>query len=183
MFDNVFVLGTGRCGTASFIEACKHITNYTSGHETLSRVLGRERFMYPAKHIEADNRLSWLLGQLNFFYGDDAFYIHLKRDPEKVAYSFMKRFKGRGSIIRAYAEGVKKTPPRRFSKDEKLQICHDYINTITSNIDFFLKDKPNHMVMQLEHIETTFPLFWERIGAEGSIEAALSEFSTAYNAS
>jgi hypothetical protein len=57
---NVFVLGRGRCGSTTFIRAYKHISNFTSGHETRARLLGEARLNYPDHHIEADNRLSWM---------------------------------------------------------------------------------------------------------------------------
>ncbi len=62
---NVFVLGTGRCGTTTFMKACRHVTNCTSGHETRVNHVGPERLSYPSNHIEADNRLSWFLGRLD----------------------------------------------------------------------------------------------------------------------
>ena len=79
---NVFVLSTGRCGSTTFIKACSHITNYSSAHESLSTRTGKQRLNYPENHIEADNRLSWLLGRLDNTYGDDAFYVHLNRNIE-----------------------------------------------------------------------------------------------------
>ena len=88
----IFVLGTGRCGSFSFIEACKYITNFTCGHETRSQKLGSARFDYPKNHIEADNRLSWHLGELEQKFPDQVFYVHLKRDRDKTAKSFSKRF-------------------------------------------------------------------------------------------
>ncbi len=86
---NVFVLCTGRCGSSTFIEACHHIANYTSAHESRSSLLGAERLAYPAQHIEADNRLSWLLGRLDAAYGDSAFYVHLQRNHPDTAASFV----------------------------------------------------------------------------------------------
>ena len=53
-FRNVFVLCTGRCGSTSFERACRHATNWTSGHETRSHLLGADRLAYPDRHIEAD---------------------------------------------------------------------------------------------------------------------------------
>lgn len=55
---NVFVLNSGRCGSTTFIAACRHITNYSSGHESRATLIGEERLAYPTQHIEADNRLS-----------------------------------------------------------------------------------------------------------------------------
>ena len=84
-FQNVFVLCTGRCGSTTFDRACRHMTNWTAGHETRSHLTGPDRFAYPPRHIEADNRLSWMLGRLEQAYGADAAYVHLTRDAEAVA--------------------------------------------------------------------------------------------------
>ena len=82
---NVFVLCTGRCGSTTLVEACGHLSNWTSGHETRTHLLGPARLAYPDGHIEADNRLSWLLGRLDEAFGDRAAYVHLTRDPEAVS--------------------------------------------------------------------------------------------------
>lgn len=70
---NVFVLCTGRCGSTTFIESARHISNYSAGHETRTYLTGAARFDYPQSHIEADNRLSWLLGRLNKTFGGGRF--------------------------------------------------------------------------------------------------------------
>ena len=102
---NVFVLCTGRCGSTTFARACSHIENFGVAHESRCAQLGDSRFAYPENHIEVDNRLSWLLGRLDRAYGDDAFYVHLRRPDQQVAASFLNRY--RGGIIRAYrGEGI-----------------------------------------------------------------------------
>ena len=85
---NIFVLSTGRCGSTTLYNFCKHITNYSSGHESRDNL----NFSYNNNHIEIDNRLSWFLGRLDSKYGDKAFYVHLMRDDKKVAASYEKRF-------------------------------------------------------------------------------------------
>ncbi len=85
---NVFILNTGRCGSYTFHEACSHIKNFTSGHESRSTILGPNRLDYPENHIESDNRLSWLLGRLDKKYGDNAYYVHLLRNEKDLVYSF-----------------------------------------------------------------------------------------------
>ena len=88
---NVFVLCTGRSGSTTFYRACRHITNYSAGHELNTSEVGRARLDYPEDHIEVDNRLSWLLGRLDQAYGDRAFYVHLTREEEPTARSFDRR--------------------------------------------------------------------------------------------
>lgn len=180
---NVFILCTGRSGSVSMIEACKLITNFTSGHETRSRLLGSERLNYPTKHIEADNRLSWMLGRLEKKYGDDAFYIHLKRESRPTAESFMKRFGNQGSIIRSFAEGIHLKPTKGLSEKEKLQICLDYVETVNTNIETFLKDKSKVLTMNLENIQEDFKMFWNQIEAQGDRKKALEAFQIKHNKS
>lgn len=176
----IFILCTGRSGSSSIIKACEHITNYTASHESLSKEFGNNRFNYPDNHIEADNRLSWNLGHLNKHYGDDSFYVHLKRDRKKTAQSFMKRFYT-GSIIDAFCSGIRMVPSEKLSEEERLKACYDYVDTVTINIEHFLSDKSNVMTIHLESIEEDFKEFWSQINAEGEIENALNEFKTNHN--
>jgi len=178
---NVFVLCTGRSGSSGFIEACKHITNFSAAHESLSDKLGLERFQFPDRHIEADNRLAWQLGQLDKTYGKEAFYIHLKRDEKATAKSYMNRFLLPKSIIYAYADGIKKLPPEALSSHDRFHVCLDYVQTVNTNIEIFLKDKPSQLVVNLDNITEDFKVFWTKIKADGDLETALSEFDKKHN--
>ncbi len=182
-FLNVFVLGTGRCGTLSFISGCKFITNFTAGHETRTSLLGRERFNYPMGHIEADNRLSWFLGKLEKVFGKEAFYVHLLRNRDEVSRSYAKRLFP-GGIMKSYADGVlmPRQYPRQAAKDP-LAIAYDLVDTVNSNIEMFLKDKPYQMTVHIESVGKQFPQFFERIGAKGDLRAALKELKTPKNTS
>ncbi len=175
---NVFILNSGRCGSTTFIEACRHITNYTAGHETRLRKIGAERLAYPENHIEADNRLCWLLGRLERAYGDQAHYVHLTRRREEVAASFVKRMDY--GIMRAWRDGVllegePDQTPTGFALD--------YLDTVEANIGCFLRDKTRQTVVRLEHAREDFPRFWEAIGARGDLAMALTEWDTRHNAS
>ena len=175
---NVFILCTGRSGSMTFIRACQHITNYTAGHETRSTLLGEDRIAYPDQHIEADNRLSWMLGKLGKKYGKDAFYVHLKRDVEATAASFNRRWGRARSIIDAYTEGILMRP-----RERGLEFCADYVGTVHQNVGYFLRDKPNRIQVDLEEAKTGFRRFWNAIGAEGDLEAALAEWDIRNNPS
>lgn len=175
---NVFVLSTGRCGSLAFIQACRHITNFTAGHETRCRMVGDARLDYPADHIESDNRLSWLLGRLDRKYGDDAVYVHLFRDAEKVAASFVKRY-GHG-MIAGYRDAVLRRPE---GDPDPMAVARDYCDTVNANIAAFLKDKSRKMDFDIADARNAFPRFWELVGAQGDLDAALVEFETPHNAS
>jgi hypothetical protein len=184
---NVFVLSTGRCGSTAFERACSHIENYSCGHETLTHLIGPKRLEYPNWHIESDNRLSWFLGRLDEAFGDKAFYVHLLRSPNDVAQSYAKRY-WVGSIMHAYTFGIllrRKDKAEHVSspKLDAIDIAHDYVNTVNSNIRLFLKGKTNFMTFQVENFELEFQSFWHRINAQGNLSAALSEFKAMHNAS
>ncbi len=162
----------------TFIRACQHITNFTAGHETRSTLLGEDRVAYPDQHIEADNRLSWMLGKLGKKYGKDAFYVHLRRDVEATAVSFDRRWGRARSIIDAYTEGILMRP-----RERSLEFCVDYVETVHQNVAYFLRDKPYQMEVELEDAKAGFQHFWEAIGAEGDLTAALAEWDIRNNPS
>ncbi|MBG0827868.1 hypothetical protein HS041_08830 [Planomonospora sp. ID67723] len=181
---NIFVLGTGRCGTTTFIRACEHLDNFTAGHETLSQMCGEDRFAYPGRHIEADNRLSWFLGQLALRYdGRDVLYVHLRRDPEAVVSSFLKRWDStyRASIMRSYAHGLLQRASD-WPERERALVCRSYVDTVTANIEEFLRHRDS-TTMWLEEADWAFPGFLDRIGAVGDLEAARAEWRVQHNAS
>ena len=45
--------------------------NFTAAHESRKSLVGGARLAYPDRHIEADNRLSWILGRLGRAFPDD----------------------------------------------------------------------------------------------------------------
>lgn len=177
-YRNIFVLSTGRSGSEAFIKACEHLENYSAGHETLSSKLGDARFAYPDFHIESDNRLSWLLGRLDAKFGDSAFYVHLKRNPKATAISFSKRHKG--GILSAYqGMGI----IMGCNEKDQTVIAEDYIHTVNTNIEFFLRNKNNKMNFILENAESDFKKFCSLVSANGNIECALEEFKIRHNSS
>lgn len=180
---NIFILNTGRCGSTTLIRACQHITNYTAAHESRSTFLADERLNYPTQHIEADNRLTWFLGQLEERYGDDAFYVHLMRDRTATAASYARRWQNPLTIIRAFSRSILMHGNRRITEVEQLQIACDYYDAATANIRFFLRDKSNQLELHLETLVDDFPQFWEAIGATGDLDAALHELTERFNSS
>jgi hypothetical protein len=174
---NVFVLTTGRSGSLTFAEACRHITNFTAGHETRVGLIGADRLAYPDRHIEVDDRLAWLLGRLDDAHGDDAFYVHLHRDEQATAASRMRRWNK--PLMRAYRNGILWDVDPSVSR---LDLALDLNHTVTRNIEFFLHDKSRTMDIDIETVQESFPEFWERIGAEGDLEAALEELKARHHA-
>jgi hypothetical protein len=175
---NVFVLCTGRCGSTTFAKACRHIKNFSAAHESRSGFIGAERFNFPPNHIEVDNRLAWFLGRLDRAYGNDAVYVHLKRNTTDTAQSFFQRYNN--GIIDAYRSRILMGNPPETSP---ISVCLDYCDTVNSNIEAFLKDKTRTLTVALETVRTDFTKFWDLIGAEGNREKALAVWDRVYNAS
>ncbi|BAN68959.1 hypothetical protein [endosymbiont of unidentified scaly snail isolate Monju] len=175
---NIFVLNSGRCGSTTWIRACEHMHNYTAGHESRAHLVGPARLTYPENHIEADNRLSWLLGRLDATYGKQALYVHLRRDPETTAQSFARRHDF--GIMKAYREGILIGADPQVSS---LTLARDYLETVEHNIALFLRDKPHVVEARLEYLEEDFLHFWSVIGAEGDLDAALAELRILHNSS
>ena len=178
--SRVFVLCTGRCGSTTFGQAVAHCSNYTSGQESRNELIGPARLDFPDQHIEIDNRLSWTLGRLDQAYGDAPFYVHLLRDPETVAQSFVSRHKY--GVMKAYREGILAKHFNRHPKAPLIEVARDLVDTITTNITAFVKTKPRVMTVQVETIATDFPAFWHWIGAEGDLSAAMAEWNIRHNA-
>lgn len=177
---NVFVLCTGRCGSTTFIKASAHMRNYTAGHETRTHLIGPARLDYAPGHIEADNRLSWFLGRLDQVWGDRALYVHLTRDRDAVAQSFLSRW-GNG-VIAAYHSSLLMNAPKLSPDTPPLAVCGDYVDTVTANIRHFLRDKTHVLSMTLENGKADFARFWDLIGATGNRDAALAEWDVKHNA-
>lgn len=182
---NVFVLCTGRSGSTTFSRACSHIQNFSVGHESRGGSIDG-RVDYPEDHIEVDNRLSWFLGRLDQEYGDEAFYVHLKRNKQATAESWTNPgfYEGAG-IMRAYRTGILRPELRSSVKKDPdpIDVTRHYYDTVNANIALFLKDKPHWMEFNLETAKPDFGEFWDRIDATGNREAALSEWDRNYNAS
>lgn len=175
---HVFVLSTGRCGSMTFGAACGHITNYTSAHESRVALVGPERTLYPSGHIEVDNRLSWFLGRLEQSYGDNAYYVHLRRDQEATARSYVARW-WPGSLVHIYGKGIYLYQPKNV---DRLALARDLVTTVNANIEQFLSRKSHVMTVTVETATTDFAAFWQWIGAEGDLTAALAEWRISHNA-
>lgn len=175
----VFVLCTGRCGSLTFAKACEHIDNYTAGHESNTGVCGPDRVCYPDQHVEVDNRLAWLLGRLHDTYRDNALYVHLCRNEENVAQSFLKRW--HYGIMKAYADTILMN--RRWPDSMRIDVCRDYVKTVNRNIELFLQDKSQKMRLNIEDARRDFPRFWTTIDAKGNREKAVDQFKTRLNTS
>ena len=181
---NVFVLGTGRCGSVAFAEACAHLSNFTSGHETRARLVGSDRLDYPQQHIEVDHRLSWFVGPLTQRFDDrQTLYVHLLRDRDSVVDSWVRRWDSpfRASLIRAFGHGIVMRTEDWTDTDIRT-VCEAYVDTVRANVDEFISRRDGIRIA-IEDCDTEFPHFAHRIGASGDLDAAIAEFGRRHNAS
>lgn len=174
----VFVLNTGRCGSTTFARACEHLTNFTAGHESRTRLMDLgERLDYPDNHIEVDNRLTWFLAPLVERY-PDAYWVHLTRDRSAVIDSFGRR---KSPIIRAFGRGILMHRDE-MTDQERARVAVMYVDTAIATIEAFLRDR-DHMHVALETLDVDFVKFLDRIGAEGDLDAAMDEWGVRHNTS
>jgi len=167
----------------TFSRACEHITNYTSGHESRSRLIGDDRFDYPDWHIEADNRLAWFPGALDQKFGKEALYVHLLRDRTQAVESYNRRWVRNGSLVRAYCEGILQIAIHTLNRKRRIKVVGDFYDQVNENIRQFLKDKDKVLTLRIEEMEEGFPEFWQEIGAEGNLELAMETLKVAHNRS
>jgi len=183
MPKNIFALSPGRAGSMTFVHACTGIENYTSAHESLVNRVGSARLAYPENHIEADNRLVWHLGQLAQKYDEhDVLYVHLRRDPEKVALSHLKRwneFEFSAGVMPAFANGIVMRE-KPWPADERLEVARFYVQTVIANTEEFLKTRP-HIDVQLEDGGVSFNNFLDRMSATGDLDAVRTAWASVKN--
>jgi hypothetical protein len=173
-----FVLGTGRCGTTTFAKACESITNYTVGHETQARQV-KNRLGFPDHHIEVDHRLAWFLGTIDVMYRDEPVYVHLTRNPDKVARSWAAKAKHKPGQAATWSETVIYQPQKKIAP---LVTAKLMVESVNHNIDLFLKDKTKVVRMRIEDPHDAFDEFWRLIGAEGNRRKAHDELKVRHNA-
>lgn len=171
---NVFVLGTGRCGSVTFSKACQHLTNFTTSHESPFP----PRFRWEYGQIEVSPRLTWVLPQLRQAYAhdDSVFFVHLVRQRELVCQSWIRRGMQRGAgFFGNLAWGQRHMPPPEIVA----ATCYD---TMTGLINEFLEHFPdNSMTIRLEEAAGMWDTFCDAIDAQGDREAGRREFATVYN--
>jgi len=185
----VFVLGTGRSGTKTFTRACEHLTNYTVSHNSLREGPGFDHkwsvLQSKDQHIEVDDRLSWMLPVMERLHGDDAYYVHLWRDPAKVVRSYARpqRLYLQGSLLSTFYHGILGTPAekRKVSAADAEKAGELCVEVITGNIENFLESKPNRIFIDIDDPKESFRRFLQEIGAEGDLEAALAEFESIHD--
>jgi hypothetical protein len=117
------------------------------------------------------------------FSSEDVLYVHLKRDLQDTADSFLHRLRNsnyRASIMNAFAHGIL-MKPGDWTPDEEAELAKFYVETIHSNIADFVKSK-NHLVVHLQDGGESFDQFLSAIDAEGDLEVARATWKQVHNA-
>jgi len=172
---NVFILGTGRCGTTTFSKACGYVRGYTVGHESRWRKTGDDRLNYPGNHIEVDNRLSWYLGRLHARFNHDVLYVHLARDRAGVIESFLQRQPT--ALIQGWRRGVVCS----ISSDDDLPaMVADYVDAVLANVGLFVRDRGG-LTIRIEDPIDGFAEMCDRLGADVDIDEAIETLGQRHN--
>lgn len=160
----VLVTGTGRCGTVTFYQACRHMTNYTVGHET-----GLSPFADVGR-IEIDPRFAGDMPRLMEAY-PDAKWVHLTRERDAAVQSLAQECPSR---VTKYAD---LWSPRLLTT---LQAAAFYYDSVNAQIATLLPAQA--LTIGIEDIAAWWRQFWDWIRAEGDFEASLKTFKRRYNA-
>mgnify|MGYP002639917025 CR=1 FL=1 len=178
----VFILSTGRAGTTTFTKASEHITNYTAAHESTRGMFSPDHLDFPDRHIESNPYLTFLLAPLaKRLEGQDVFFVHLQRKREGVIQSWLRRGPkigpGKWSPI---AMG---TNSRQLNRDQFEQVCGLCHDAMVGQVEAFLARIPadQQMHIWLHEAAERWPVFWQKIGAEGDLAAATAEWSVRHN--
>ena len=87
------------------------------------------------------------------------------------------------SIVPAFAYGVLQQNRRVWSADERRRITELYVDTVNENITEFLRNRKNVATIRVEQFPADVEALWQRLGAEGDLDAAIRELSVRHNAS
>lgn len=174
----IAVLTVGRSGSTSLYNACCLIRNFTSSHDAGEGLLAQDRVQLKDGHIEIDTRFAWFLGRLGEADTGDCHYVFLTRDAEAIAQSYNRRWVNPKSIIRGYCEGIL----QRNKPVSDIDLARDMVATVEANIRVFLEDRP-HSIINMESWQKDLPAFFQTIGADVDLQAALVEFGKRHNPS
>jgi len=168
----VFVFGSGRCGSVSFAESCKYMTNYTCAHESINYDLE-----YPDNHIEVNPQFRVIIPELMSKYLD-AKFVWLTRNPEKVTASIRVLDKGRW--LRDWWVFYNTLKPTNL--DEAARITTRCL-LHTCSIVFQQIPESQKKLLMIEKIQHQLKDFWDWIDAEGDFELAKESFNKPKNTS
>lgn len=167
----VFVTGTGRCGSVSFEAACRHFTNYRSGHETSC---GLE---YPDQHIEVSPHLRCCIPYLAAKY-PGSLWVHLIREPQPCIDSLAAL--DHGYVMRAYAV-LHSTALVGANPSDIAFWYYWWENDAIRTQLAALVAPQNRITLHLDRIKKDWERFTYWIGAQGDLGASLAAWDVRRN--
>lgn len=179
----VVVVGTGRCGTVTFTKACRHLTNYTSKHESTSGMTSAAALRLPDNHIEVNPHLSRMLWPLDReLAGADVLWVHLQRKREEVVESWVRR--GRKAGVGLWTPLVMRVNAQKLNDEQWRYACGLCYDSITGDIGAFMRTRTDgqQMHMWLHEAQARWPEFLKRIKARGNGRASQAEWNIRHNA-
>lgn len=165
-----FVVGTGRCGTTTFSEACMHATNYTVGHETATGRIAD--WGYPENHIEVSAPLVVAIPILRRRY-PAARWVHLIRADKRTCAQSLRAM-SLGRTVRAFAwVFFQSHNPNLTVASEAMYDC------LNGMCDLMLPEE--RFTLTLEHAKEQWLACWQFMRCEGDYHASLQEWDVRYN--
>lgn len=178
----VFVLGTGRCGSVTVSEACKHITNYTTGHEQVFQKTDKRH--WPDQHIASEPSMWPFAAALRTWF-PDVIIVHLIRLDRAEFIQSYRSLRTSGPlyaviqpplpIIDVWSSCHLGHPVNEEERRDRIGMFYDAVNAT-------IRAATPDVTVRLEHAREDWPAFWGRIGAEGDYQASLNEWSVRHNA-
>lgn len=166
--NQIFVVGTGRCGTTTFARACENARNRTVGHETCAGKV--YSFEYPQKHIEVDAPLVFRMNDLRRL-NPGCRFVHLIRTDRAACIESMVRYDP--EICRAFGWMV-----YHFAECDALTGAAALYDTITR-----IPKGNDVLTVSLESIKENWSKCWEWMGCEGDFIKSLETWEHKFNAS
>lgn len=166
---NIFVVGTGRCGTTTFSKACGFATNKTVSHERLAGSVYRLTD-YPPNHIEVDAPLSFWLPRLRTIYPGCRF-VHLVRHADRSG-CIDSMSSHDPDICGAFGRMLFHYP--ECSAREGAEAMYDVINEMVNGADV--------LRVLLREVQSRWHEVWEWMECDGDFEKSRSEWNVKYNA-
>ena len=165
----IFVVGTGRCGTSTFYNACQHVTNYTCRHEICYLHLIKQQLI---NAIEVNGGLTFFIPQLRRQY-QRAKWVHMIRDREACIKSLAEQA---GQSVRYWANVWLQWE----SSDAELPVAaglfYDSVN------DLIVSQLPEVFTFRLESAyEQDWPEFWDWAKCKGRFESSRVVWRRHYN--
>lgn len=173
----VFVVGTGRCGSVTFYQACKSLAaaGYTAAHESHENSIPGVFPGYPDNHIEVSPPLAPAVALLKKNYPGSK-WVHLKREQQACVRSL-------SYSLWSPMEWYSRLVFMGWHPMHLIDVANSYYAITNAAIEDALRDT-DHMTIQIEDAASQWQTFCTWIGAtdsEGKWKDGAAAFSRKYN--